>query len=98
MTEPQTLREAALQAAEDAQAARLAVARATLANALRPAEVTSLQVVDDAGEVAVFADTEGTSLSVRGAVVSLVTGEPGDWTSRGAVTTLAELGLLLDAN
>lgn len=92
-----SLREAALQAAEDAQATRVGAARGVLANVLQPVDVAALSVVEDGGEVLVFADGDGTSLSVRGNVVTLVTGGPGEWTGLGVVASLAELGVMLDA-
>lgn len=99
MSEPLTLREIAIQAAQDAQTARVATARAVLADVLHPADVTGLDVIDDTGEVVVFGDTDGTRLSVRGNVVTLVSGDPGGaWTNHGAVGSLVELGAMLAAD
>ncbi|GEP38897.1 hypothetical protein NPS01_25600 [Nocardioides psychrotolerans] len=98
MTVPLTLREIAIQAAQDASAARTAIARGVLADVLQPADVAGLDVVDDTVEVVVFGDTDGTRLSVRGDAVALVDGETGGaWTNLGAVGSLVELGAMLGA-
>lgn len=99
MSEPMSLREIAIQAAQDAQTARVDTARAVLADVLQPADVAGLDVVDDTGEVVVFGDDDGTRLSVRGNAVTLVTGTAGGaWTNHGAVTSLVELGAMLAAS
>lgn len=95
------LREDALAAAEAARAARVDTARARLAAVLAPADVTELQVAHLDDTVVVFTDDAEVCLSVAAAgnppVVRLVHGQDTDWTVRGPVSSLAELGTLLPA-
>ncbi|MDN4174740.1 hypothetical protein QWY28_17395 [Nocardioides sp. SOB77] len=96
-TSPVGLRAAALAAAEAARAARVDVARAYLAQVLAPAPVEGLEVVAEADQLVVFTDGGDVCLAVStvGPTAHLVT-DDGGWTRRGEVTSLVQLGLLLE--
>lgn len=92
------LRDAALEAAAAARAARIDTARGRLAAALSPADVSGLTVAAELAAQVVF--TDGTiHLAVNDTSgVTLVTGSGEQWTRLGAVPDLAALGVLLEAS
>ena len=91
------LRDAALEAAAAARAARISTARDRLATTLAPADVTGLTVAAELPAQVVFTDGTICLAVADSGGVTLVTGADQTWTRRGTVTDLASLGTLIEA-
>lgn len=92
------LRDAAIEAAAAARAARIDTARTRLGAAVTPADVTALTVAAELAAQVVFTDGTICLAVADTGDVTLVTGSGQTWTRVGAVPDLAALGVLLEAS